>query len=417
MDTSIFRKTSLERLSSPEQLDTIMRVTGAKRWLALAGMFLILGVAVIWGYAGTIDTKVGGSGVIVRTGTVLNVVTAGAGLVTGIKVNLGDQVKADQVVATVSDQEMLEKIHLANAAVEEARAERERNLLLRQHGAQLQVEALARDQANAQREIQELGEQAKIATDQIGVDNQLLTKGLITRQQTLQDQQKLVEIKGQIETLRAKIKRIDADQYTARTDPERFDEEMKARVGDLERILAGLENQMALQSSVVSPYDGQVIEMKAVPGSLVAAGSPVLSIQPQGNTLEVLVYLPSLESKAVQPGMEAEISPSTVKREEFGFIRGKVMYVGEFPASFDALMRNFQNETLVRSIMAGGPVTELRVTLEHDLMSLSGYKWSSSRGPAITISSGTLCTVQVITRRQPPVSLLFPFFKGKLGLS
>ena len=115
--------------------------------------------------------------------------------------------------------------------------------------------------------------------------------------------------------------------------------------------------------------------------------------------------------------MGAEISPSTVKREEFGFIRGRVVYVGEFPASSDALMRNFQNETLVRSIMAAGPVTEVRVTLERDPMTLSGYRWSSSRGPAITISSGTLCTVQVITRQQPPVSLLFPFFKGKLGLS
>jgi HlyD family secretion protein len=417
METSIFRKTSLERLSSPEQLDTIMRVTGAKRWLALAGVFLILGVAVIWGYEGTIDTKVSGSGVIVRAGTVLNVVASGAGLVTSISVNLGDQVKADQVVAKVSDPEILEKIHLARSALEEAKTERERNLLSRQQGAQLQVEALTRDQANAQREIQELGEQVKIATEQISVDNQLLSKGLITRQQTLQDQQKLVAINGQIESLRAKIKQIEADQYTARTNPERFDEEMKGRIAELERNLAGLENQMAIQSSVESPYDGQVIEMKAVPGSLVAAGSPILSIQPQGNTLEVLVYLPSLQAKAVQAGMAAEISPSTVKREEFGFIRGKVVYAGEFPASSDLLMRNFQNDTLVRSIMAGGPVTELRVTLERDPMSLSGYKWSSSRGPAITISSGTLCTVQVITRRQPPVSLLFPFFKGKLGLS
>lgn len=417
METSIFRKTSLERLSSPEQLDTIMRVTGAKRWLALAGMFLILGVAIIWGYAGTIDTKVSGSGVIVRAGTVLNVVTSGSGLVTSISVNLGDRVKADQLVAKVSDPEMLEKIRLARSALEEAKAERERNLLLRQQGAQLQLDALARDQANAQREIQELGEQVKIATEQINVDNQLLTKGLITRQQTLQDQQKLVEIKGQIESLRAKSKQIEADQYTARTNPERFDEEMKARIAELERNLAGLEDQMAIQSSVVSPYDGQVIEMKAVAGSLVTPGTPILSIQPQGNALEVLVYLPSLQAKAVQPGMEAEISPSTVKREEFGFVRGKVVYAGEFPASFDALMRNFQNETLVRSIMAGGPVTELRVTLERDPTSMSGYKWSSSRGPEITISSGTLCTVEVITRRQPPVSLLFPLVKSKLGLS
>jgi len=325
-------------------------------------------------------------------------------------------VKADQVVAKVSDPEMLEKVRLARSALEEAKAERERNLLLRQQGAQLQLEALARDQANAQREIQELGEQAKIATEQIAVDNQLLSKGLITRQQTLQDQQKLVEINGRIEALRAKIKQIDADQYTARTNPQQFDEEMKGRIAELERNLAGLENQLALQSSVESPYDGQVIEMKAVPGSLVAAGSPILSIQPQGNALEVLVYLPSLQAKAVQTGMAAEISPSTVKREEFGFIRGKVIYVGEFPATMDALMRNFQNETLVRAIMAGGPVTELRVTMDRDPQSVSGYKWSSSRGPAITITSGTLCTVQVITRQQTPVSLLFPFVKAKLGL-
>jgi len=417
MESSIFRKTSLERLSSPEQLDTIMRITGAKRWLALAGMFLILSVAVVWGYAGTIDTKVGGSGVIVRTGTVLNVVTGGAGMVTGVKVDVGDRVKAGQVVATVSTGDVMEKMRLANSAVDEAKAERARNLLLRKQGAQLQMEALARDEANAQREIQELGEQATIATEQIGVDNQLLSKGLITRQQLLQDQQKLVETKGQIETLQAKIKRIEADQYTARTDPERFDQEMQGRIGDLERTVTGLEHQMTAQASVVSPYAGEVIEMKAVPGSLVAAGNPVLSIQPEGNSLEVLVYLPSLQAKAVQAGMDAEISPSTVKREEFGYIRGKVVYVGEFPASSDALMRNFQNEMLVHSIMAGGPVTELRVTLERDSMSPSGYTWSSSHGPAIRISSGTLCTVEVITRRQPPVSLLFPFLKGKLGLS
>jgi HlyD family secretion protein len=403
MESNIFRKASLERLSSPEQLDVIMRVTGPKRWLALAALFLILGVAIVWGYGGTIDTKVSGDGIIVRAGSVLNVVSSGAGLVTSISVNLGSRVKANQAVAEVSDPETLEKIRLARSAVEEAKAERERNLLLRQQGAQLRVDALSRDQANAQREIQELQEQAKIATEQIGVDNQLLSKGLITRQQTLQDQQKVVAINGQIEALKAKIKQIEADQYTARTDPQRLDEEMKARVGDLERNLVGLEKELEMNSSVVSPYDGQVIELKAVPGSMVAAGGPILAIQPEG--------------KSVQPGMEAEISPSTVKREEFGFIRGKVVYVGEFPASFDALMRNFQNETLVRSIMAAGPVTELRVNLESDPKSRSGFNWSSSRGPDIKITSGTLCTVQVITRQQSPVSLLFPFFKSKLGLS
>jgi HlyD family secretion protein len=416
MSSTIFRKASLERLSSPEQLDVIMRVTGPKRWLALAGLFIVLAVTVVWGYAGSIDTKVSGSGIIVRAGTVLNVVSAGSGLVTSISVNLGDLVKANQVVARVSEPEMLEKVRLARSAVEEVRAERERNLLLRQQGAQLQVEALTRDQANAQREIQELQQQAKIAAEQITVDDQLLMKGLITRQQTLQGQQKLVGINGEIETLKAKIKRIEADQYTAQTDPQRFDAEMQTRLAELERNLTGLEHEVEINSSVVSPYEGQVIELKAVPGGLVAAGAPILAIQPEGSTLEVLVYVPSLQAKAVAPGMEAEISPSTVRREEFGFILGQVVYVGQFPASFDALMRNFQNETLVNSIMKEGPVTELRVVLERDPNTQSGFKWSSSRGPAITITSGTLGTVQVITRKQSPASLLFPYLKNKVGL-
>jgi HlyD family secretion protein len=417
MSSNLFRKAALDRLSSPEQLDVIVRLTGPKRWLALMGLFLVLGVVVIWGYRGSIATKVGGFGIIVRSGTVLNIVAPSAGTVSSIRVSAGDRVRANQVVASIDNPETREKIKLARAALDQARKERERNLALRREGAQLQVEALANDEANAQREIQEEQNQVKIATEQATVDEQLLAKGLITRQQTLQDQQKVVALNAQIESLRARIKRIEADQYTARTDPERFDQDMQDRVAQRERDLAGLEDDLRTHSTVLSPFDGQVIEMRADPGTLVTANTPILSVQPERNTLEVLVYLPSSDAKAIQPAMQAEISPSTVKREEYGFITGKVIYVGQFPASFDALMRNFQNETLVRSIMAGGPVTELRVTLDPDSSTPSGYKWSSSRGPVLAITSGTLCSVQVVTRQQPPVSLLFPFLKRALGLT
>ena len=39
---SIFRKVSLERLSSPEELDQLMRVSSLHAWLALGGMLLLL---------------------------------------------------------------------------------------------------------------------------------------------------------------------------------------------------------------------------------------------------------------------------------------------------------------------------------------------------------------------------------------
>jgi HlyD family secretion protein len=115
--------------------------------------------------------------------------------------------------------------------------------------------------------------------------------------------------------------------------------------------------------------------------------------------------------------MDAEIAPSPIKREEFGFIRGKVVYVAAYPATSASLMRSFQNDKLVQTLMAAGPVTEVKVRMARDTTTLSGFQWSSSKGPPFHISSGALATVQIITNRRRPISLLLPFVKKKLGIS
>jgi hypothetical protein len=60
----LFRKVALERLSSPEQLDQLMQVTGPKSWLALAALFALLVVVVVWGIFGSIAITVEGTGVL-----------------------------------------------------------------------------------------------------------------------------------------------------------------------------------------------------------------------------------------------------------------------------------------------------------------------------------------------------------------
>jgi HlyD family secretion protein len=79
-------------------------------------------------------------------------------------------------------------------------------------------------------------------------------------------------------------------------------------------------------------------------------------------------------------------------------------------------MRNFQNETLVQSLIGQGPITELHVSLQADPKTSSGYLWSSPLGPPITLSSGTLCNAQIITRTQRPIAMVVPFLKERLGL-
>ena len=47
--SAMFRKVSLDRLASPEQLDEVMSVTSARTWIALAGLVVLLIVVIIWG--------------------------------------------------------------------------------------------------------------------------------------------------------------------------------------------------------------------------------------------------------------------------------------------------------------------------------------------------------------------------------
>ena len=58
MQSKLFRKAALERLSSPEQLDQLMQITNSKGWVALIALAAILVAALLWAIFGRIPTSV-----------------------------------------------------------------------------------------------------------------------------------------------------------------------------------------------------------------------------------------------------------------------------------------------------------------------------------------------------------------------
>jgi len=53
-DMNIFRKTSLDRISSPEHLNDYIKVSNPSVWLVLAAVAVLLAAAVIWGFTAEI---------------------------------------------------------------------------------------------------------------------------------------------------------------------------------------------------------------------------------------------------------------------------------------------------------------------------------------------------------------------------
>jgi hypothetical protein len=66
-ERQIFRKTSLQRFASPEELDQAIAITGDGSWLALLAVLLVCATVVVWAFFGALTTTVVASGHIMPT--------------------------------------------------------------------------------------------------------------------------------------------------------------------------------------------------------------------------------------------------------------------------------------------------------------------------------------------------------------
>jgi HlyD family secretion protein len=156
---------------------------------------------------------------------------------------------------------------------------------------------------------------------------------------------------------------------------------------------------------------------------MVTEGKPILRVEPDTSEIEAVIYVPAEEAKKIQIDergqprafIAARISPTTVKPEEFGFIEGKVRNVSAYPVTKDGLIRVLHTDTLVERLTKDGAPIEVRVTLSR-AATPSGYKWSSSIGPQVAISTGTLCQGSFEIARKTPISYVIPAIRKTLGM-
>ena len=61
MEESLFRKDSMDRISSPKQLNDYLHVTNPTVWVVLAAVIILLAGMLVWGYFATIDSFASGT--------------------------------------------------------------------------------------------------------------------------------------------------------------------------------------------------------------------------------------------------------------------------------------------------------------------------------------------------------------------
>lgn len=418
MAQELFRKSALEKLSSPEQLDQLFTLAGPKSWIALAALMGMLSVVVLWGIFGTVPTKIAGQGILIRNGGVFDVVATGSGILKEMApLKSGDEVRKDQVIGRIAQPLLAQEIQLAEKSVEDARRERDRVARFVEDDLRLQKQSLVQQRATQIQAAEAKRELIASLEKSLKSQEGLRQEGVITQQRFEESRQRLYGTRQELETIQNQLKQIEIQTLNLENQHRERMKSSDDHLFDTQDQLDRLKAKSNLVTQVVSPYDGKVVEVMATVGDMISEGRPLLSIQFGGKSLEAEIYLPPhSEIKRVRPNTPVQISPNTAKREEYGFMLGRVVSVSEFPATPQGMMALLNNESLVQLLSQQGAPFVAHVELVPDAHTVSGYQWSSQAGAGLDVSSGTLCTASVILRQQAPITLVIPLLKKFLGV-
>ncbi|MBM3267559.1 MAG: NHLP bacteriocin system secretion protein [Candidatus Sericytochromatia bacterium] len=242
------------------------------------------------------------------------------------------------------------------------------------------------------------------------------SRRLEVRRTYLEAKHRIASLEGERRDLQTREKALDIAYLQAQGESE-------SRIRGLEQQVSDLESQLRTQGLVVSDYDGRVLEVAGIVGQVVGLGTKlgalqIVSLGDEASSsagLQGVAYFTVGDGKRIQPGMTVQLTPATVKREEFGGIVGTVAHVSAFAVSRDSAANLVNSSDVAAQLTKDGKTIEVFVDLQADPGSRSGYRWSASQGPKIPITAGTTGEARVTVERMAPISLILPIMRSVSG--
>lgn len=417
MSSNVFRKAALERLSSPEQLDRLVTVTTPKAWLALIMLIVMALAAVVWGMFGRIPTRVDGQGILISSGgRVVSVQSTGAGSLSEILVAVGDPVAAGQTVARLTQTDAEQRLQNARAVLLERQDALARAETLAAQEREIKQENFERRRRALRDRLQASQQRLTFLEERLRDEEQLLRDRILTREIVARTRDDYNRAAQEVAEVRNTIAQQEAEELDLLSSLENRVRAAQDSVAEAERDIAQIRVSLDRARTVLAPESGVVTEIKATAGQFVQEGQSLFTFQSGGAALDLVLYVPPQQGKRIAAGMDAQISPATAKREEFGTIYGTVASVSDFPATLDGMRALLQNDELARSFSQGGPPYVARITLAPDPETTSGYRWSSAKGAALALSAGTLASAEITVTEQAPITMVVPLLREFTGL-
>ena len=412
----LFRKSALQKLSSPERLDQAITIIKLQGWIGLCALAALLVGVFVWSLVGSIPEKVNGSGVLINSNGLLSVTYASGGVVKGVFLENGEKVFKGQVIARIERQDLMEEVQVASQKLANLQKRYESDSQLYLKSAGLTDKMLAKNEIDLDSQIKTLDTQIADAQKKEQAMKELYDDGLITNTAYIETRNTLFNLQRQKQETERQLLNAGVDRIKSAGSSNQQLLSLQQQIDEARMQLTIQQENYENATRVISPESGTVYEVSIAKGSYISPGATIAVIEPfssNGSTLEATMFFAGRDGKRVKSGMTIDVSPSTVKQEEYGYIQGIVTSVSKFPATPQYIQATFQNQSLTQAFSHLEAPIEIKVRLIPDIKTVSGYKWSSSKGPAETLETGILCSGAVTVSEQRPIALVIPLIKKK----
>lgn len=409
-----FRREAVEGLSSSSKnLNQLIRIISPLPWVTMTATYALLGALLVWAFVGQVPTYVSGQGVLIaKEGSIYSATAPeGVGRVVSILIEPGDQVKRGEEIAILELADLEKQISTSRSYLVDLQSKLDQLLAQSEEKRQERRKQIAEQNAVLRRMMETEEKNVANLRELVSIQEKSLSTGIETRKSLIESLSELYKSQSAVEQYKDRLTQNEIAESEYADEWEERVLALTLKLDEARYQLTNLEERLAVSRVVRSPADGMVVGLQTAIGDMVKDGIPVASVASLGSGIDALVYVPAQVGKLVKPGMTVLVAPSTIKREEFGSIKGEVKTVSQFPTTKTAMMAILQNQDLVDYLAAQGPPIAVRVGLIENPNTYSGYDWTSSVGPEQQITPGSLANARITVRKQAPISLIIPTFR------
>lgn len=406
MAKDLFRKVSLERLTSPEQLDKLLVIVRIRGWLALLTLLVITAGILVWSFLGQIPISATGQGILLDPRGLHGVYSPVEGRVTRIQARTGANVTKGELLVVMENTMLQVKLDEAHRQIdalhirlrdEQALFDEQKGIKEAEEKRKLQLETLILE--NQKEKLALLEKQLAGASLETKPN---LEKEILEQKSLIEAQMTTIEIfhsKQKIEKTNEKINALKLDLFEAEAKLRRFQTELDSL-------------------KVTAPNDGKVIEIDVMLGREVPPGTPLVWIQAhpeKGETLPFYSFVPISMGEKITPGMRAHISLIAIDAQKYGQIVGKVLRVLPYATSLSAQQLAGIPSRVLREYLKADPTAILVVIQpERDPDTPTGYKWTTAKGPPMQeLLPGATGTTRIILESKRPITYVLPILTEK----